>query len=224
MRIVAGKLKGQRFAEKNNFTSLRPTTEKVRQAIFNILTPEINTILATKPNIKVLDLACGSGAFSFETISRFPSFATLVDYNAEHLQFTQESANSLEICDRCSFLRLDLYNIPLNNDYFDIIFLDPPYSANYWQIISDIAKKNWLQKNSLFVVEFTTQNDNFLTYDLLKIIKNPKLLKSYYQDIEEKINKKFIDLLHSLDLIYKKIEIFSIKSYGDTGVLVIKLQ
>ncbi len=223
MRIVAGKLKGQKFAEKNNFTSFRPTTEKARQAIFNILTPEINAILTTKSNIKVLDLACGSGAFSFEAISRFPSFATLVDYNSKHLEFTKESARSLEIYDRCSFLKLDLCNMPLNNNYFDIIFLDPPYSANYWQIISEIAKKNWLQKDSLFIVEFTTQNDNFLTYDLLKIIRNLKLLKSHHQDIEEKIKKKFTDLLLSLDLIYK-IEIFSIKSYGDTGVLVIKMQ
>lgn len=223
MRIVAGKLKGQKFAEKNNFTSLRPTTEKARQAIFNILTPEINTILNTKADIKVLDLACGSGAFSFEAISRFPSFATLVDYNSKHLQFTQESANSLGIYDRCSFLKLDLCNMPLNNDYFDIIFLDPPYSANYWQIISEITKKNWLQKYSLFVVEFTTQNDNFLTYDLLKIIKNPKLLKNHYQDVEEKIKKKFTDLFHLLNLICK-IEIFSIKSYGDTAIMVIKVQ
>lgn len=223
MRIVAGKLKGQKFAEKNNFTSLRPTTEKARQAIFNILTPEIDTILNTKSSIKVLDLACGSGAFSFEAISRFPSFATLIDCNSKHLQSTQESANSLKIYDRCSFLKINLCKMPLNNDYFDIIFLDPPYSANYWKIISEIAKSNWLQKYSLFVIEFSTQNDNFLTYDLLKIIKNMKLLKNHYQDIEEKIKKKFTDLFHLLDLTYK-IEIFSIKSYGDTGILVIKAQ
>jgi 16S rRNA (guanine(966)-N(2))-methyltransferase RsmD len=124
MRIVAGTARGRKI-EAPAGDRTRPTLDRVRENLFNMLQGYID-------NSTILDLFAGSGALSFEAISRGASLAVLVDSdrkayeiqnkNAEHLGFTDRIS-----CYCCDWHRAvpDLYK---RNFIFDIIFLDPPYA------------------------------------------------------------------------------------------------
>ena len=67
-------------------------------------------------------------------------------------------------------MQIDIMKLSQNNKYFDLIFLDPPYKADYFAIINELINKNWLQKNAIFIVEMgAKENDTKNFEDKLKI-------------------------------------------------------
>ena len=127
VRIIAGAFKGRRL-EVMDLQGLRPTTERVRETVFNWLGSQV--VGAT-----VLDLFAGSGALGLEALSRGATEVTLVEKdrdNADLLSKTVKSlpdlggASALVHCtDALAFLK----NLPSGPRY-DLIFLDPPFSSN----------------------------------------------------------------------------------------------
>jgi 16S rRNA (guanine966-N2)-methyltransferase len=123
MRIVAGTLGGRRFAAPAG-TETRPTSDRVREALFSALGP--------LDGERVLDLFAGSGALALEALSRGAEHATLNDNNARTITVIQKNLSDLNIAKTtASVTRRDalkaLRDAREAGETYDLVFLDPPY-------------------------------------------------------------------------------------------------
>jgi len=130
MRIIGGQFKS-RIISIPKGVDIRPTQDKVREAVFNIL-GDVN-------GKKILELFAGSGAFGIEALSRGASHATFVDNNFRCAAAIRANLESLGIAAQYysiikSNALTSLPGLPKEENKFDIIFLDPPYYR-------DLAKK-----------------------------------------------------------------------------------
>lgn len=122
MRIIAGKYRS-RIIEMPGGKRTRPTQDRVRESIFNIL----STLCA---GAKVLDLYSGSGAFGIEALSRGAKEAYFLDNDIACIQTIKKNLKALNILDNVFVIKLDAIKAiksGLAKEQFDIIFLDPPY-------------------------------------------------------------------------------------------------
>jgi 16S rRNA (guanine966-N2)-methyltransferase len=122
MRIIAGEFRGRRLAAIKG--PLRPTSDKVREAIFSILGPAV-------AGGTVLDLFAGTGALTLEALSRGAKDAVLVEENAAALRVLRQNLQTLGLAERVRVLALPvagaLKKLAAQEAQFSLIFLDPPY-------------------------------------------------------------------------------------------------
>jgi len=147
-------------------SSSRPTTDKVRQAIFSALGSRIDF-----EGKSALDMFAGSGAMGIEALSRGAKTAVFIDTNKDACKIIQKNLEKA---------KLDTYGIILNIDFqkfqsdtqFDIIFLDPPYDKNLLEpALKMIIDKNLTHSNSLIICE----NNVEITYSPeLEVVFNKK--------------------------------------------------
>jgi 16S rRNA (guanine966-N2)-methyltransferase len=177
MRIVAGRFRGKNLANSDHLKSLRPTTDKNREALFNILSSAkfIKEIGFQIAESEVLDLCCGSGAVGFEALSRGANSVVFVDNDLSHLALTKKNAEILKVEKDIKIICADAKNLPQNEKLFNLIFIDPPYAIDYLAIMLSLLKKGWANQNSLIVVEFQSDSkpqdfatQNFQLLDLRK--------------------------------------------------------
>ena len=141
MRIIGGEYKSRSIAMPRG-VEMRPTQDKVREALFNIL--------GDVTDKKVLELFAGSGAFGIEAISRGAGSVTFVDNNFRCIQTIKSNITSLGIPNsKYSVMRADALKFPAkqaqSGENHDIIFLDPPYYR-------DMAKKCLISIDSCDIV------------------------------------------------------------------------
>jgi 16S rRNA (guanine(966)-N(2))-methyltransferase RsmD len=125
VRIVAGTLGGRVLAAPPG-RSTRPTSEKVREAIFSILGPP-------PPDAQVLDLFAGSGALGIEALSRGATGATLVESARGALATLRANLRELGLADRATVVATDVLaylRAPHRGPAFHWVFLDPPYASS----------------------------------------------------------------------------------------------
>jgi 16S rRNA (guanine966-N2)-methyltransferase len=116
MRVVAGELGGRRLQAPKG-ADVRPTADRVREAVFSIL-GEVS-------GMRVLDLYCGTGALAIEAVSRGAKGAVLVDTEPGP---ARRNVEALGVEDRCEIVRADaLRQLGSEGRRFDLIFCDPPY-------------------------------------------------------------------------------------------------
>lgn len=133
LRIIGGEWK-RRQLPFASIDGLRPTPDRVRETLFNWLMWDVQ-------NAKVLDLCTGSGALSFEALSRGAAEAVLIEPDRTQAKFLMDNLELL----RVSKQRVQLKNmtaqqaIPNLKDQFDLIFLDPPYSLDLWQELAELV-------------------------------------------------------------------------------------
>ena len=124
MRIIAGEARGRRI-EAPEGRNTRPTLDRVRENLFNMLQGEIS-------GSRVLDLFAGSGALSFEALSRGAEYACLVDHDRKASAVQIKNADTLGYRDRTRIMTSDwrraLKEIESTGKCFDMVFLDPPYA------------------------------------------------------------------------------------------------
>jgi len=123
MRIIGGEYRS-RIIDMPKGVEMRPTQDKVREAIFNIL--------GDISGKAVLDLFSGSGAFGIEALSRGASKATFVENNIRCVQTIEKNLDSLQIpADRYDVIKSSalraVYSIEEDGLKYDIVFMDPPY-------------------------------------------------------------------------------------------------
>ncbi|HRP01404.1 MAG TPA: 16S rRNA (guanine(966)-N(2))-methyltransferase RsmD [Candidatus Kapabacteria bacterium] len=155
MRIVGGDLKGRVFKGKLP-NGVRPTSELVRESLFNIL----NNLIDFE-GITVLDLCAGTGALGIEAISRGADISVFVDINPKVCSLIKNITTYFNIEERkCRIVNFDALKITQNNHIisnlpkFDIIFFDPPYLKGiYNTIINNIVVNSLLSDIGLLVVE-----------------------------------------------------------------------
>jgi 16S rRNA (guanine966-N2)-methyltransferase len=159
MRIISGIFRGRKLVESRHLkASLRPTTDMAREALFNILF-SAKSLRETGFNItgcNILDVCCGTGAVAFEALSRGAESAFLIDNNRAHLEVVKENIAAFKLEDEVKILQADAKNLMRNEKFFDLVFIDPPYRDSYFPIVKSLIDQNWIQKNSLVVIEFQT--------------------------------------------------------------------
>ena len=151
MRITAGIHRG-RILKVPQGDAVRPTSDKVRQAIFNILQG-----YGYPADAVVLDGFCGSGALGLEALSRGAAQAVFIEKQTDHLQCTQDNAAGMKVADQCSFILKDVMQIgirPVTAALAGLVFLDPPYRQNLLApAIAALAAGAWLAPGALCVCE-----------------------------------------------------------------------
>jgi 16S rRNA (guanine966-N2)-methyltransferase len=159
MRIIAGKYRGRKLIDTKHLKDLRPTTDANRENLFNIIlsSKNIKEIGFELKNCNVLDVFCGTGAISFEAISRGARSATLIDKNRLHLENAQENAKILKESN-LEYLCLDLsHKMPKAKQQFNLIFIDPPYSKNLAAIaVQNLIDSGWIENQALIIIEHSS--------------------------------------------------------------------
>lgn len=169
MRIIAGIYKSRKIATIEGLDT-RPTTDKIRGAVFNIIGPYFDGEV-------ILDLFAGSGALSLESISRGASYAYLIDKSYKAIKTINTNIANLGCKDKTKIFNDDALSFIKNTNLkFDIIFLDPPYKLNIIdEIINQVIERNLLNTGGIIVCEYSQGNNIKLKYDYLEEIKT----KSY---------------------------------------------
>ncbi len=155
MRIVGGRHRGRRIAAPQGL-DVRPTSERAREAVFNLLENgrAIGEAGFSLVGSTVLDAFCGSGALALEALSRGASFASFVDIDTGALAAARANAETLGESERCAFLRADT-GLPASAPRaHTLAFLDPPYGkALAAPALAGLAANGWLAEGAICVVE-----------------------------------------------------------------------
>lgn len=151
MRITAG-LYRNRILKVPEGLGVRPTTDKVRQAIFNILQAD-----NLPRDAVVIDGFCGSGSLGLEALSRGAAHVTFIEADKAHLSFTQDNAKGIKVQDQCTFILQDVRKItalPSKQVAADLVFLDPPYRQDLLpDSLNRLAQYGWLAPEATLVCE-----------------------------------------------------------------------
>jgi len=170
LKITNGILK-YKCIKINSNRDIRPTSAKVREAIFNIL----YSLGFNVENKNILDLFSGSGIVSFEFISRGAKTSTLVDSSKYAIKELIYNIKNLNIEDKTSIYQKDasdFLKITPDLKAFDLIYMDPPYNySNYLELTNIIIENK--NKDTILIVE--AKDSSFLDDNLKeKLIKEKK--------------------------------------------------
>lgn len=161
MRIVGGKFRGRTLKTPHSDT-IRPTSDRLRQAIFNILEHNYKDVLH---HARVLDLFAGTGACGLEALSRGAAFAAFIDKGHEAQKIIHENIDTFGVSDQTVVIRLDATALkPLTHFApFSLVFCDPPYGKSLSRkALTSCAQKGWLAPNALILVEEETGEHDLL--------------------------------------------------------------
>ncbi len=155
MRIVAGSLKGRAIVAPEG-QGTRPTSDRARQAVFNVL--EHAAWSEPLDGMRVIDLYAGSGALGFEAISRGAAFALFVETDEEARGAIRENADTYGVMGRARVHRRSATDLGLrprpDGEPFDLAFLDPPYRKGLGeQTLRGLLDGDWLKPGALVVFE-----------------------------------------------------------------------
>ncbi|MFK7918156.1 MAG: 16S rRNA (guanine(966)-N(2))-methyltransferase RsmD [Ilumatobacter sp.] len=128
MRVVSGELGGRKLVSPEG-TSTRPTTDRVREAVFNALGSA-----GLLDGAVVADLFAGTGAVGIEAISRGAAHCTFVERDRSALRALEENLDTLDLADRSRVIRSDAVQASTTLDV-DIVFADPPYDFDGWETL-----------------------------------------------------------------------------------------
>ena len=140
---------------------VRPTSDKVRQAIFNILQHRDFENGFALEGAAVIDLFAGTGALGIEALSRGAKFCLLVDDDAESRGLQRENVETLGLTGISKIWRRDATDLgPLNTGSggpFSLAFLDPPYRKGLGEkCLASLKAGNWLAADAVIVIETAT--------------------------------------------------------------------
>lgn len=155
MRITSGQYKNRKiFVPEGD--AIRPTSDRMRQTLFNILhhAPWLDGFELQQ--CRALDLFCGSGALGLEALSNGSSHCIFVDINTSTVQKNAAFLNG----DNYKFIKSNAAAIGAGKNDINLVFLDPPYRQNLVEpTIQNLIQKNWLADGSIIIVE-TEKNLN----------------------------------------------------------------
>lgn len=150
MRIVAGEYGGRHLKTVPGMKT-RPTTDKVKEAMFNIIGPYLD-------GGQVLDLFAGSGGLSIEAVSRGADHATLVDRQYQAIKTIHENLSVTKEEDKFTVLKGDAYKmlnkLAKQEQSFDYVFLDPPYKKQQiLELMEQLKQLGLLNAEALIICE-----------------------------------------------------------------------
>ena len=157
MRITGGKLGGRRLVAPDD-ARVRPTSDRTRQAIFNILRHKDFGIGFVLEGAVVLDLFAGTGALGLEALSQGARWCLLVDDSADSRALQRENVEALGLTGATRIWRRDATDLgplgPSAGGPFNLVFLDPPYRKNLIPpALKSLKEGGWLADKALLVAE-----------------------------------------------------------------------
>lgn len=157
MRIIAGQFRGRALASVGKGDAgahLRPTTDRVRESLFNVLTHQISF-----DGLRVLDLFAGTGALGLEALSRGAAHVTFVDDGRVAQGLIRKNIELTGSKDQTALISRDATRIGANpGAVYDLVFLDPPYGKSLGQKALNAALQGgWLADDALIVWEENTR-------------------------------------------------------------------
>lgn len=152
MRIVAGKFRGRALLSPSD-ESIRPTSDRAREAVFNILASRLSPHF---DGLKVLDLFAGTGALGLEALSRGASSVVFVDTGAEARGLIRDHIEAFGAGGVAKLLRRDATALGAAGTMgpMDLVFLDPPYGRGLGeQALASLRDGKWLAPDATIVLE-----------------------------------------------------------------------
>jgi 16S rRNA (guanine(966)-N(2))-methyltransferase RsmD len=171
MRVVAGEYKG-RLLRSVRGQDVRPTSDRLRETLFNILAPRIR-------GTRFLDLCAGSGAIGIEALSRGSSNSIFVDRSRSACSVIRQNLASVGIEGEAAVLCRDaisaVRSLAGQGSQFDIIFFDPPYAGGiYAETVNAIGKTRLLAEDGILVVEHRAKAPPELDFEGLEMYRQVK--------------------------------------------------
>ena len=169
MRIISGKNRGLRLVDvgQGDLSShLRPTTDRVRESLFNVLQNRLNF-----KGLMVLDLFAGTGALGLEALSRGAQHTTFVENGQVSQKLIQQNIALLKATDHSTLLKQDATKLALGKPC-NLVFLDPPYGQSLGERALACAQtQGWIAPDALIVFEeaSTMTPKGFIMQDTRKI-------------------------------------------------------
>lgn len=158
MRIIGGTHRGLRLAEVgkgDDLARLRPTPDRVRESLFNILAG-----YGLPHEARVLDLFAGTGALGLEALSRGASHATFVEMGRVGQRLIRDNLAKSRLAEQATLLTTDARRMPETAVPANLIFLDPPYGKNLGEAaLNSSAVGGWTQSGTVAVWEENAPQD-----------------------------------------------------------------
>ena len=184
MRIIAGKYRGRKLKSPPSLKT-RPTSDRLRETLFNILAPRIE-------GMRFLDLCAGSGAVGIEALSRGAAHVTFVDRSRKMYALIETNLDLLSIGDSEADVvnreALDFLGRHVRNEaqLFDTIFFDPPYTTDYEEVLDYVGEHaaGLLAKEGVVVVEHHKKKElakGFSELQRYRVVKQADSSLSFYK-------------------------------------------
>ena len=155
MRVISGIRRGKKLLSFEG-EHIRPTTDRVKEAIFNLIQGQVD-------NAMVYDAFSGSGALAVEAISRGAEFAVCTDVDLRSIDIIRKNFEGCSFFDKCDIINSSACSYLENTDKtFDLVFMDPPYNKGLvTPALEVIARRNILSKDGIVVIERDGVEDAF---------------------------------------------------------------
>lgn len=172
MRVIAGSAR-RLLLKAPAGTETRPTSDKVKETLFNILMPYIYS------DTRFLDLYSGTGAIGIEALSRGAEYAVFVERSKEAVACINYNLNTTHFTDRAQVINSDvltaLHRLE-GRKVYDLIFMDPPYDKGYERsVLEYLCSSTVVKDDTLIVVEASNETDfdylDDLGYEIVKYKK-----------------------------------------------------
>ena len=151
IRIIGGQWRGRKLPVPDS-AGLRPTTDRVRETLFNWLAPDIQ-------EARCLDCFAGSGALGLEALSRYAASATLLELERSVAQQLSQNLQTLRATQAKVVQTNTLQWLSQPGEPFDVVFVDPPFRKGLLQETLSLLEQNgWLAAEALIYVESEVEN------------------------------------------------------------------
>ncbi|MBH71758.1 MAG: 16S rRNA (guanine(966)-N(2))-methyltransferase RsmD [Pelagibacteraceae bacterium] len=162
MRIISGKFRGKKLT-KFNQKGIKPTTDKIRESVFNIIISYLKINGKNGENqfegFNILDVFAGTGALGLEAISRGAKNVTFIEKSRDNLRVLYKNVDHLKVNENVKIIKRSIRKVKKIEEKFDLIFIDPPYQMNL--IIKKTLKKildfKIIKKKTLIVLEHSNK-------------------------------------------------------------------
>ena len=147
MRVISGSARGRRLLSLEGLDT-RPTTDRVKESVFNIIMPYIR-------GAQVLDLFAGSGAMGIEALSRGAKSALFAENNSAACEVIQKNLTDTKLSQNAALYRGDALSfLKSTKEKFSLVFLDPPYDGGFYlPVLTEIAEREILAPEGVLVLE-----------------------------------------------------------------------
>jgi 16S rRNA (guanine966-N2)-methyltransferase len=156
MRVTAGKYKNKRIATKlkGSEAKYRPTAERTRMAVFNMLVHSSTVDERILDGAVVADICAGCGSFGIESLSRGAARVYFIDKDPAQIRLIRHNIASLAEEVNSVFVSADATKLVPMPDKFNIVYIDPPYILNIAsEVLSSVAKNVMLDERHIIIIE-----------------------------------------------------------------------
>lgn len=154
MRIISGEFKGRRINVPDS-KLIRPTTDRVRETLFNLLNNKIDF-----ENRKVLDIYAGSGSLGLECLSRGATEVHFVEKNFVIYKNLQENINSLNASQNCKIYKMEAlkFSSTFKELNYDLILADPPFfKDDIYKVVENLLINKYFAEGGFIIIERSVQ-------------------------------------------------------------------